>query len=53
LPVSSIGLLSTPHDILEVQVGKILEPASPIYVNKGGYVHFVYTGDHHEKWEAI
>jgi hypothetical protein len=38
------NLLEIPHDIVSVEVGKIIEPHSPIYLVAGGEVDIQYSG---------
>lgn len=46
-------LLEIPHDIVSVEVGKIIEPHSPIYLAVGGEVDIQYSGKESSKWVIV
>ncbi len=46
-------LAEIPHDIVNVQIGKVIEPQSPIYLAVGGEVSLQYHGKSSDKLEMI
>lgn len=48
-----VKLNEIPHDIVKVEVGRVIEPQSPIYLAVGGEVEIQYFGKGNEKWEVI